>query len=268
MTDWLLSLVALVPLVLVLLTMMRLRWSSARAGALGWAAALLLAATIFRAPPTLLWYAHLRSLFLSLYVLYIIWTALLLYHVIAEAGAIQDIGRGISRLTGEPLTQLLILAWVFASFLQGIAGFGVPVAVVTPLLIGLGFEPMLALVATGIAHGWAVTFGSAGSSFYTMVAVTDLPGEALAPAAALLLGAMAWFCGGSVAHLFGGWAAVARGALLIALAGLAMAGVQYALAAAGFWAIAAFGGGLVGMLAVVPLARLPRYRGAPTGRQP
>src|SRR5688572_15294935 len=172
-TGWL-SLVALLPLTLVLATMLRLQWSSARAGALGWAAALVLALTLFHAPREVVWYAHVRSLLLSLYVLYIIWMALLLYHVVNEAGAIGDISRGISRQTGEPLTQLLILSWLCASFLQGIAGYGVPVAVVTPLLIGLGFDPILSPVATGIAHGWAVTFGSAGSSFYTMIAVTGL----------------------------------------------------------------------------------------------
>ena len=237
------------------------RWSGAKAGAAGWAVAIVLALGLFGASFELLLYAHLRSVLLSLYVLYIIWMALFLYHVVKEAGAIEDISAGVARLTGDKLVQLLILAWIFASFLQGITGFGVPVAVVTPLLVGLGFNPLLSVVATGIAHSWAVTFGSAGSSFYTMMAVTGQPGDLLAPDSALLLGAMAWLCGLCVAHLYGGWRGVTRSLLFILVVGATMAGTQYALAIAGFWAIAAFGAGFAGMVVAVPLARLPLYRG-------
>lgn len=265
LTPWL-SLAALLPILLVLTTMLRWRWSGAQAGALGWGAALLLALMLFHAPPTLLLYAHLRALLLALYVLYIIWTALLLYQVVNEARAIQDISEGVARLTGDRLVQLLMLSWLFASFLQGVTGFGVPVAVVTPLLIGLGFAPLLAVVATGIAHCWAVTFGSAGSAFYTLIAVTGLPGEMLARESTLLLGAMAWGGGSAVAHLYGGWRAVGRALPLILLVGGVMAGVQVALALAGFWTIAAFTAGLAGVVVAVPLARLPFYRGTPQPR--
>lgn len=259
-TGWF-SLVALLPIVVVLGTMVGWRWSGAKAGAAGWGVAMLLALTLFRASPELLLYAHLRSVLLSLYVLYIIWTALALYYVVNEAKAIQDISAGVARLTGDKLVQLLILSWIFASFLQGITGFGVPVAIVTPLLVGLGFDPLMSVVATGIAHSWAVTFGSAGSSFYTLMAVTGLPGEQLESQAALLLGSMALLCGASVAHLYGSWRGVARGLLFIVGAGVTMAGTQYLLAINGFWAIASFGAGLAGLIVAIPLARLPFYRG-------
>lgn len=149
-TTIFLSLIALLPIAVVLGSMMNWRWSGAKAGTAGWAVAIVLALTLFGASAELLLYAHLRSLLLSLYVLYIIWMALLLYHVVKEAGAIEDISAGVARLTGDKLIQLLILAWIFASFLQGITGFGVPVAVVTPLLVGLGFDPLLSVVATGM----------------------------------------------------------------------------------------------------------------------
>lgn len=259
-TIWL-SWLALLPIIVVLATMVGWRWSGAQAGAAGWAVALILALTLFRASPELLLYAHLRSVLLSLYVLYIIWMALPLYYVVNEAGAIKDISAGVARLTGDKLVQLLILGWIFASFLQGITGFGVPVAVVTPLLIGLGFNPLISVVATGIAHSWAVTFGSAGSSFYTLIAVTGLSGELLESEAALLLGSMALLCGASITHLYAGWRGVVRGLLFVGVAGSTMALTQYLLAINGFWAIAAFGAGFAGLVVAIPLARLPFYRG-------
>lgn len=260
----LLSLLALIPIALVLVAMIRLDWRAWQAGVAGWALALLLALTTFRAPLPLLVAAHGRALLLSLFVLYIIWTALLLYHVVNEAGVIEDISDGVTRLTGDPLIQFLILAWIFASFLQGVTGFGVPVAVVTPLLIGLGFSPMLSVVAAGVAHSWAVTFGSGGTSFFTLIAVTSLPGESLAAESSLLLGLACFLCGGATAHLYGGWRGVGRSALFVLPVGAVMAASQWALAVAGYYAIASFGACLAGFAAAIPLARLPFYRGQPT----
>ncbi|MFP3489297.1 L-lactate permease, partial [Staphylococcus sp. SIMBA_130] len=51
---------------------------------------------------------------------------------------------------------------VFASFLQGVAGFGVPIAVVAPLLVGLGVKPVAAIVIPLIGHSWANMFGTLG----------------------------------------------------------------------------------------------------------
>ena len=55
----------------------------------------------FGAGPDVLVYSQLRGLLLTLYVLYIIWMALVLYRVVDEAGAITVIGQGIARLTGR-----------------------------------------------------------------------------------------------------------------------------------------------------------------------
>jgi lactate permease len=259
----LLALAAAIPIVVILFTMVQWRWSGTKAGIAGWVVAMVLAPTLFRADFALLWYAHVRSLLLSLYVLYIIWSALLLYQVVNEAKAVQDIAAGVARLTGDSLTQLLVLGWLFSSFLQGITGFGVAVAVVAPLLIGMGFQPMFALVATSISHGWAVTFGSAGTSFLTLVAVTGVPGAEMAAENAIILGVAALICGWSVAHIHSGWQGVVRGSLFVLVVGSVVAVTQYVLAMAGFFSVAAFGASFAGLVVAVPMARLPFYRGQP-----
>ena len=71
-------------------------------------------------------------------------------------------------LTADKGMQALIIGWVFASLLQGVGGFGVPVAVIAPIMVGLGFTPLSAVVVPSIGHSWAVTFGSLGSSFQVM----------------------------------------------------------------------------------------------------
>lgn len=75
----------------------------------------------------------------------------------------------------KPFAKLLLLSWVFASFLQGIAGFGVPVVIVVPILIGIGFEPFLSAASVLIGHSWSISFGSMGSSIYAMDMVTNTP---------------------------------------------------------------------------------------------
>ena len=57
--------------------------------------------------------------------------------------------------SGDKSIQLLIFGWIFSSFLQGVAGYGVPIAVVAPLLIGLGFSPVVAVAVPAIGHSWS-----------------------------------------------------------------------------------------------------------------
>ena len=256
LTTWLL---ALSPIVVVLVLMLGFRWGGSKAGPVGWSAAFFVSVFFFGATPELLAYAQLKGVLLTTHVLYIIWMALVLYNVVNEAGAISVIGQGIARLTGDRVIQLLILAWAFSAFLQGVAGFGVPIAVVAPLLIGMGFNPVVAVAAVAIGHSWSVTFGGIASSFQALIAVTGLEGRDLAPWSGIFLGLAAFGCGLGAAHVFDGWRAVRRGAVSILLMGSAMAGTQYLLATNGLWGLAGFVAGLVGLLVGVGLTRF--YQG-------
>jgi lactate permease len=145
-------LLALIPIALIIVLMIGFRWGAARAGAAGYLSALLIAIIFFGAGPKLLAYAHTRALLFALDVLFIIWAAFLLYRVADEAGAIRTIGQALPHLTADQGMQALIIGWAFASFLQGVGGFGVPVAVIAPILIGLGFTPLLAVVIPSLGH--------------------------------------------------------------------------------------------------------------------
>jgi len=147
---------ALIPILLIVFLMAGLRWGAARSGGAGYLTALSLAIVYFGAGPSLLAYAHMKAWLLTLDVLLIIWAAFLLYRVSDEAGAIRTIGDALPFLTRDRGMQALIIGWIFASFLQGVGGFGVPVAVIAPLMVGLGFSPLAAVIIPSIGHGWAV----------------------------------------------------------------------------------------------------------------
>jgi lactate permease len=255
--TWLL---AFSPIAVVLVLMVGFRWGGKKAGPVGWIVALLVGALFFGAGFDVLLYSQLRGILLSLYVLYIIWMALILYRVVDEAGAITVIGQGIARLTAEPTMQLLLLAWAFSAFLQGVAGFGVPIAVVAPLLIGMGFAPVISVAAVAIGHSWSVTFGDIASSFQALMAATGLPGEVLAPWSSFFLGIACFGCGIAAAWTFRGKRSLQKGWPALLIMGIVMAGVQAALAMSGLWNLAGFGAGLAGLAIGALVARMPRYQ--------
>ena len=179
-------LLALTPILLILFLMLVLRWGTAHAGSAGYLSALVIS-ILFFGGTALLAFAHLRALLLALDVLLIIWAAFLLYQV-ANEGVIRLIGQTLPSLTPDKGVQAIIIAWVFASFLQSVGGFGVPVAVTAPILLSLGFSPLLAVALPSIGHLWTVTYGSLGSAFQALIATTGLPAGQVAGPTAFFLG--------------------------------------------------------------------------------
>lgn len=243
--NWIL---ALSPILAILILMLRFRWGAAKAGPAGWFVAMLVAWLRFGAGLDLLALSHAKALLLTLDVLLIIWTAFLLYRVADEAGAIDILTRAIPKLTSDRGMQAILIGWVFASFLQGVGGFGVPTAVTAPILVGLGYSPLAAVVIPSIGHAWSVTFGSLASSFQALMAATGLPGEGLAPVAALMLGFVGIGCGFMVVHVSDGWGAVRRLFLPVILLGTTMGVTQYVIAVNRFWHMAGFGAGISGLV--------------------
>ena len=248
-------LLAAFPLLLVLYLMIGRRWGGSKAGPAGWLAAVLIAVISFGAGPQLFLVAWGRSLLLALFVLYIIWMALLFYHTVNDAGAIRVLRDELPRFAPDRPAQALLLAWIFGAFLQGASGFGVPAAVVAPLLLGLGFAPNIAVVMALLGHAWAITYGSLGSSFFALMAATGLPGEILQEPVAWMLGLVCFCCGFGVLWACGGWAALRRRWLSLLGLSLLMASVQWGLAWLGLWSLAAFGAGLAGLVAAILIFR-------------
>ena len=251
--NWLL---ALLPILAILVLMLRLRWRGMQAGAVGWLIALLVAALRFGAGWELLAYAQLKGLALTLSVAYILWGALLFFFVTDEAKAVTAVGAGLPRLTPDRGMQALLLGWVFTTFLQGVGGFGVPVAVVAPLLIGLGFPPLAAIVIPSVGHPWAVTFGSQGSSFFTLMEVTGRGAAELAPWSAILLGLACLACGVGTLWAAGGWRTLWTNLAAVLVIWLTMALVQYGVVTQGLWSLGATLAGLAGLAVGVGWARL------------
>lgn len=209
------TILSCLPIVVLLFCLVKLKTSASKAGAVSLLLALAIAVFAFGLDSFGLTVALGKGMSLALYVLLIIWAAVFLYHLVDEFTATEVINRNIVLLIHDPFFQFVTMAWLFSAVLQGIAGFGVPVIIVVPILIELGFHPVTSTAAVLIGHSWAVTFGSMGSSFFTMYLVTNIPQKYLG----LTMGmfdVVAMICTGlAVCYLYGGGAAVKRGVKFI-----------------------------------------------------
>lgn len=242
---------AALPILVLLGLMVGPRWGAQKAGPASWLAGLLVASLAFGLNPVVLWISQERGLLLSLFVLAVLWPALLLYNIVDRAGGIRAIAGGLERSIGDRGLLLVIIAWAFSSLLEGLAGFGLPIAVVSPMLVSLGVSPVLAVASVAVGHAWSVTFGDMGVIFQTLVGVTKMDPALLAPPAALVLGVACLACGLGTAFLLG----QARQWPRVLGLGLLMAAVQYLLAVAGLTPLGALGAGAAGVAGGMLLGR-------------
>lgn len=249
---------AFLPVLVLLAGILWLKWEAGQVGAVSWFVALIIAYSCFGADWRLLALANSKGMSLSLFVLLIIWGAVLLYNVVEKSGAIKTIGTQMATVTNDKLLQFLLLAWCFTSLLQGIAGFGVPVAVVAPIMVVMGFSPLTAVAACLIGHSWSISFGSMGSSYYAIQLVTKIPGDLIGPVMALAFAIPIFVTGFAVAHIYGGMPAVRRGASAILPTGAAMAATLWLMNLIGVAQLASLMAAISGccvMMAVVVFRR-------------
>jgi lactate permease len=199
---------AFAPILILLLLLVWRQWSTSAAAPVAVMAATLVAVLLFATPVETLAVAAGKGVWDALFILYVIWPSLILYNVANEAGAFVAIQRGVRRLMPDRLLVVLAFSWVLASFIQGIAGFGTPLAVTTPLLVGLGMKPTYAVLLPLIGAAWGNVFGSLGVPWLATLAVVELDDPARATTyAALLLWIADLMAGLAITWIYGrGWA--------------------------------------------------------------
>lgn len=169
--HWILAVLSIVALLIFLVP---LRWRAPEAAPVAMFTAAIVALLAFRTPWTTLAVAGAKGVWDAIFILYVIWPALLLYQITKQAGAYDALRQGIAKFSRNDLFIILALAWVFASFLQGIVGFGAPVAVVVPLLITVGVRPVYAVAMGVLAHAWARFFGTLGVGWLALLRVSNV----------------------------------------------------------------------------------------------
>jgi lactate permease len=250
---------AILPIVALLVFLVPLRWRAPEAGPMAMFTAAIVALLAFRTPWDTLAVAGAKGVWDAVFILYVIWPALLLYQITKQAGAYDALRQGIAKFSRNDLFIMLALSWVFASFLQGIVGFGAPVAVVVPLLITVGVKPVYAVAMGVLAHAWARFFGTLGVGWLALLRVSNVEDVVRAAyESALLILIPTYLAGLLVVWLYGRGPAVRHAWPLVLILGTIL-GVGQLLVALFSPELSTFLAGAVALLALYPLSRWKKY---------
>lgn len=158
---WLSTLLASLPVVVLLGTLAFLRIKAHWAALLGLATSLAIAVAVFGMPARMaLTAAGYGATYGLLPVGWIILNIIFLYQLTRDTGRFQVLQESLMGITQDCRLQLLLIAFAFGAFFEGAAGFGTPVAVTAAILIGLGFRPLQASGLSLIANTAPVAFGA------------------------------------------------------------------------------------------------------------
>ena len=169
------TLLAALPIVVLLGALAFLRMKAHWAAILGLASALAIGVFIFHMPGKMAFAtAVFGAAFGLLPIGWIILNLIFLYNLTVEKGHFDVLRESLTGITSDKRLQLLLIAFSFGAFFEGASGFGTPVAVTAAILIGLGFSPLAASGLSLIANTSPVAYGALGTPIIALQAVTGL----------------------------------------------------------------------------------------------
>src|SRR5215469_7219248 len=225
---WLSTLVAALPIVVLLGLVAVARLRPHVAAAAGAASALLVACVAFQMP----WKLGVASFLFGaafglLRIAWIVVCAVFLYDVSVKTGQFDIMKQSIAAITPDRRLQVLLVAFCFGALIEGAAGFGAPVAIAGAFMIGLGFEPFHAAVLNLIANTAPVAWGAIGTPVHTLAAVSGLPESDLSATIGRILPITALIVPFWLVRSFVGWAETFEVLPAILVVGVSFASAQF-----------------------------------------
>lgn len=159
-------LLAALPIIIVVFLMLVLMWPSSKAMPVGYVSAVIIAFSGWQMPFRWIGAATIAGIINAIDILIIVFGALLILQLMRRSGGIAEISRSMAEISEDRRIQVIIIAWFMGSFLEGAAGFGTPAAIGAPLLVGMGFPPLIAAMVTLLADSVPVAFGAVGVPFW------------------------------------------------------------------------------------------------------
>ncbi len=154
---------ALVPILLILILMVILRWKAIKAMPSTWLVTALIGYFVWQMPVNWISAATIKGIFIAFEIILIIFGAILLLKLLELGGAISVLDKTLKKISPDRRIQVIIIAFLFGSFIEGAAGFGTPAALAAPLLVSLGFPAIAAVIIALVANSVPVTFGAVGT---------------------------------------------------------------------------------------------------------
>jgi len=172
---WLSTLLAALPVVVLLGSMAVAHLKAHVAAVIGLLTALVIAMAVYHMPVRLALTTTVYGAGYGLFpICWIILPVIFLYQLTVKTGRFTALQESLTNITEDGRLQLLLIAFALGAFFEGTSGFGTPVAVCGAILISLGFKPIQAAGLSLIANTAPVAFGGLGIPIVTLSAVTGL----------------------------------------------------------------------------------------------
>ncbi|PEE39269.1 lactate permease LctP family transporter [Bacillus pseudomycoides] len=158
---WLSALVAALPILFFVLCLTVFKIKGYLSGLYSVILAIILSIFVYKMPATMAVSSAAFGVAAGFYpICTIVIAAIFLYKLTVKTEQFNVIRDSISSITSDRRLQVLLIAYSFGAFLEGAAGFGVPVAITAALLVGMGFNP---LKAAGICLVANIAGGAMGA---------------------------------------------------------------------------------------------------------
>ncbi|CAM4329162.1 L-lactate permease [Bacillus manliponensis] len=172
---WLSALVAALPILFFVLCLTVFKMKSYLSGLYSVILALILAIFVYKMPATMAVSSAAFGVAAGFYpICTIVIAAIFLYKLTVKTEQFNVIRDSISSITSDPRLQVLLIAYSFGAFLEGAAGFGVPVAITAALLVGMGFDPLKAAGICLVANIAGGAMGAMGIPVTVPAQLTEL----------------------------------------------------------------------------------------------
>lgn len=163
MSTELLALIAFTPIVLALVLMVGMRWPATKAMPLAWLVCAFFGVSVWKLPVSYVTALSIQGAVTAIGILIIVFGAILILFTLKYSGGMETIQHGFQGISRDRRVQVIIIGFMFASFIEGAAGFGTPAALAAPILLSLGFPPLAAIVMCLVFNSFPVTFGAVGT---------------------------------------------------------------------------------------------------------
>lgn len=255
---------AFLPIFVLLVLMICFHWGALEAAPIGLLVTAVSGVVFYKADIDLIAIESAKGVWSALIILIIVWTAVLMYQVGNEANAFGVIRNGMKQFLPNELLLVLAMGWVFESFLQGITGFGVPVAVGAPLLIGIGVRPIWAVIIPLLGQSWGNTYGTLGAAWDALAMTSGLAaGSSEYFLTAMYAAAFLWIwnvvIGLEICWFYGRGKAVKKGLPAVLLLSVVQGGGELLLSQINT-TIACFVPACISLVVIILLGRFRIYR--------
>ena len=225
---WLSTLVAALPIIVLLGLLAGLRVRAHLCAVAGAATAVICAIVVFKMPALLAVSSFVYgSAFGLLKIVWIVIAAVFLYDISVETGQFEIMKQSVATITPDRRLQLLLVAFCFGAFIEGCAGFGAPVAIAGAFMIGLGFKPFQAAALNLIANTAPVAWGAIGTPVHALASVTGLPESDLSAMIGRILPITAIIVPFWLVRTMVTWSETLEVLPAILVVGISFAGTQY-----------------------------------------